>query len=125
MKNGEFLIQKAFFEWVAYSKKKYPELNLMYAIPNGGQRNIITAMNLKLTGTKAGIPDIHLPVPCGGYSGFWIEFKFGKNKLSPEQIKYKDLLEMNGHRVCVCYSVDDAIKLVEEYLNPKRRMATY
>ncbi len=116
MNNGEFQIQKAFFEWVAYSKKKYPELELIYAIPNGGQRNIITARNLKLTGTKSGIPDIHLPVARQGYHGLWIEMKFGKNKLSDAQHEYIELLEKYGHCVQVCYSVDEAIAETLKYL---------
>lgn len=121
MKNLEFQIQKAFFEWVAVSKKQYPALELIYAIPNGGHRNIVTARNLKLTGTKAGIPDVHLPVPkekpyTEFYAGLWIEFKAGKGKLSPAQTAYIDMLRIYRHQVHVCNDAAKAIEIVKDYL---------
>lgn len=52
-----------------------PELHDMFAIPNGGLRDKITAGNLKREGVKAGVPDIFLPIPRGGYHGLFVEMK--------------------------------------------------
>ncbi len=51
-------------EWCKWQEHKYPELQLLYHIPNGGSRNAIEAKNLKRQGVKPGVPDLCLPVPC-------------------------------------------------------------
>jgi hypothetical protein len=66
------------------------------------------------------VPDWCLPVPMGGYSGLWIEFKYGKNKLSDNQQDYIALLEAAGHCVDVAYTTEEAIRVTEEYLSQKR-----
>ena len=45
--------QVALFEWASYLYNQYPVLKLMFAIPNGGLRNIKTAINLKKEGVTA------------------------------------------------------------------------
>jgi hypothetical protein len=117
--------QCAFVTWCAWNESKHPELRLGFAVPNGGPRNIITAKKLKAEGVRSGVPDYCLPVHRGGYIALWIEFKFGKNKLSPAQTDYIERLKSHRHCVAVCYSVDEAISAVEGYLNPKHVMATY
>jgi len=72
--------QIALFQWVSYQLKRYPELELLYHIPNGGYRYKTTARRLKAEGVKAGVPDICLPVPRGGYHGLYIEMKAGKKQ---------------------------------------------
>ena len=54
--------QAAIFEWAEYEKRKYPELELLYHVPNGGKRDAKTAAILKRCGVKAGVPDLVLPV---------------------------------------------------------------
>jgi hypothetical protein len=53
----------ALMQWVKLMTPKIPELDLLFAIPNGGARNVIVAKKLKAEGVKAGIPDYFLPVP--------------------------------------------------------------
>ena len=63
---SEHLHQKALFEWADRMEGAWPELRLMYAIPNGGLRTKAQAGKLKAEGVKPGVPDIHLPVAvCG------------------------------------------------------------
>ncbi len=52
----------------------YPELALLYHIPNE-RTDKVQASILKATGVKAGVPDLHLPVPAGSYHGLFIEMK--------------------------------------------------
>lgn len=115
--NSEHQHQANFFHWAALNEKKYPELALLYAVPNGGHRHVLVARKLKAEGVKAGVPDIHLPVPRGKYAGLWIEMKAGKNKPTPAQVYWHALLREVGHRVEVCYSWPSAANVVEKYIN--------
>ena len=67
--------QEALFTWAKMQESRYPELSLMYAIPNGGSRHVIEAANLKRQGVKAGVFDVCLPVAKGVYHGMYLELK--------------------------------------------------
>ncbi|MBU0991826.1 MAG: VRR-NUC domain-containing protein, partial [Proteobacteria bacterium] len=56
-------------------EKEIPELKLLYAIPNGGQRHKAIAQKLKMEGVKKGVPDLCLPVAKKPYNGLYIEMK--------------------------------------------------
>jgi hypothetical protein len=116
--------QAALFEWAAYKAGQWPELAFMFHIPNGGLRNKATAARLKATGVKAGVPDIFLPVTRGQYAGLFVEMKYGKNKPSPEQQRYMDMLEREGYAVAVCYGCEQAIETITAYLRGTRKRST-
>lgn len=122
MKNRqpEHEMQVALFRWAAYSLKQYPELNLMFAIPNGGARNIVVAKKLKAEGVKRGVPDIFLPVPRGTHAGLFIEMKAGKNKLTLEQKEWAQGLLSMGYHVVLCYSWEEAVEIIKTYLGDKK-----
>ena len=69
--------QVALFMWAAIEvhSGRYPELRLMFAIPNGGERDKRVAARLKAEGVKRGVPDVFLPVRRGGFAGLFIELK--------------------------------------------------
>lgn len=108
--------QVALFEWAALSEKNHPELKWMFAIPNGGQRHIVVAKKLKDEGVKPGVPDIFLPKANKKYLGLFIEMKVGKNKLTQNQETWIEALSQLGYACAVCYSVEEAIVDIEEYL---------
>ena len=105
------------FEWANLLSGKYPELKLMYHIPNGGIRNPVTAYRLKLQGVLAGVCDIHLPIPKGKYHSLYLELKAKYNKLTEKQRWFIDEMNRYGHYACVAYGLDEAIKVIEWYLN--------
>lgn len=107
--------QTALFEWAQY----VPELRYMFAVPNGGKRNPREAKNLKLQGVKAGVPDICLPLPKGGYHGLYIEMKVGNNKPSEKQREYINYLASVGYAVDVCWDFEDAKACIEHYISLK------
>lgn len=88
----------------------------MFAIPNGGHRNYVEAINLKKQGTRSGVPDLMLPIPKGKYHGLFIEMKYGKNKPTQNQTEYINYLNSVGYLAVVCYSCEEAIKIINEYL---------
>lgn len=95
----------------------YPELALLFAIPNGGKRNAAEAAHLKRQGVKAGVPDLCLAVPRGEYHGLYIELKVGKNKPTDNQLGWLRLLRQYGYAVAVCYSAEEAKDVIDKYLN--------
>lgn len=117
MKSIESEHQIAFFVWVERSVKKYPALEWIHHIPNGGKRSPATAARLKREGVKAGVLDVFLPFPSRGFAGLYIEFKAGKNKLTDNQKAFKAFVEANNFKVVVCYSWLEAKEVVEFYLN--------
>lgn len=117
--NLEHQHQKALFEWAEINKHNYPELQLMFAIPNGGHRNIIVASKLKAEGVKAGVPDIFLPIAKRGYHGLFIEMKTKKGKLSRYQAHWLALLDLQGFRAAICYGWEESVEVITEYLNGK------
>ena len=104
------------FRWAEFYSGKYPQLAMMYHIPNGGSRNKLEAHNLKLQGVKAGVPDIFLSVPSGKYHGLYIEMKYGKNKPTDKQTEWMKALSEQGYGVKVCYSWQEASKAICRYL---------
>ena len=103
-------------EWARWNVNKYPELKWLHHIPNGGSRNKREAVKLKQMGVKAGVSDICLPYPKGIYCGLYIEMKFGSNRKTEEQKAFLQDMEEAGHFVVTCYSAEDAVRVIEEYL---------
>jgi hypothetical protein len=116
MNQQESAEQKALFQWAAYNIRKHPELSLLYHVPNGGKRDIITAKMLKDEGVKPGVPDLFLPVPRRGYHGLYIEMKIKGGKLSDDQKKWIFELKQQGYMVLVCYGWEEASKNIINYL---------
>jgi len=108
--------QIALFQWAALHIRKYPPLEWIYHIPNGGKRYITTAYRLKAEGVKAGVPDICLPYPAGVYHGLYIEMKAGKNAATEIQNKWLDGLAANGYLTAVCNGWEVAARLIVQYL---------
>lgn len=108
--------QITLFKWAALQSGKYPVLELMYHIPNGGKRNKAEAARFKCMGVKAGVPDIHLPVSDGIHHSLYIELKAKNGTVSAAQRKYITALQGQGHRVEVCYGWENAALVLLDYL---------
>lgn len=106
--------QAALFQYASYQKEI--EWTLLFAIPNGGYRKIKTGIQLKRTGLKPGIPDIFLPVGRGIYHGLFIEMKSERGTVRREQREWHDALREQGYMVKVCRGCDQAVKVIQEYL---------
>lgn len=116
--------QTALFAWAALPETKAmcPGIENMFAIPNGGERNLKVASNLKAEGVRAGVADVFLPVPIEQgkhsdiwYHGLWIEMKFGSNKPTPEQNSFLASMREAGYATAVCYTFADAKWTIEQY----------
>ena len=110
-------LQIAFFEWAKWQERRYPELRLMYHVPNGGHRSKAEAGIFKAMGVKRGVPDVFLPAPRGIYHGLYIELKSSNGVPSSDQRELLNSLQEAGYFVCVLNSLDKAISITEKYLN--------
>lgn len=113
--------QERLISWTQYQYNEYPELKLIFHIPNGGSRNTLEAANLKRQGVKAGVPDLCLPVARQNYHGLYIEMKWGKNKTTENQKWWLQALQSQGYKTAVCYGADEAIKVIRDYLGSKEK----
>lgn len=108
--------QVALFAWAAAQEGAFPELALLFAIPNGGYRPMTTAAALSAEGVKAGVPDCCLPIARGRYHSLWIEMKRKPNKPTMEQELWIARLRAAGCMAVVCYGADEAIRVIGHYL---------
>lgn len=116
-RDDEHAHQVALFAWRDRVLRQYPELALLFAIPNGGARSPRTAARLKAEGTRAGVPDICLPVPRGDWHGLWIELKRpGRHAVSPVQREWLAALGAYGYRAEVAVGWDAARDVIVDYL---------
>lgn len=112
--------QEDLFQWAEWHLGKWPELKLMYAVPNGGYRTKSEAARLKAQGVKAGVPDICLPVARGGCHALYIELKRRKGGVvSQAQGEWIQALTAEGNECAVCAGADAAITIIKRYLEAK------
>lgn len=107
---------EALFRWAQWAMGKYPELKLLYHITNEGKRSLSSGAALTRQGLKAGVPDLCLPVPCGGYHALYIEMKRKGGKPSPKQLSWIEWLNLYGNRAVCCEGWEQAAKEIERYL---------
>ena len=108
-------IQVACIEWCLWSQSKYPGLEYIFAIPNGGHRHIGTAIRLKNEGVKPGVPDLFLPVAKRNFNGLFLEIKTPKGAVSKPQEKFMSGVISLGFLACIIRSIDDFTKTIEWY----------
>ena len=122
--------QAALFCWAAANLARYPQLEWLHSIPNGGQRHIATATKMVATGSRGGVWDIFLPLPiqtewAKQYAGLYIEMKkpeYQNRKnggLSDDQIKFGGYAERVGYYCAVCYTWEEARDVLIKYMELK------
>ena len=105
MKHQESNLQSACVKWF---RLQYPNL-VIYAVPNGGSRNVREAQRL-----KAGVADLVVLLPKG--KSLYIEMKVKGNKQTENQKYFQKIAETLGHTYAVCYSFEEFKRIVEEQL---------
>ncbi len=109
--------QMQVISWARWNTARYPELALLYHIPNGGSRNKAEAVKLKQMGVLAGVPDLCLPVPKGVYYGLYIEMKYADGRLEKTQREFLRAVARNRYFCVVCYGAEEAVNILKEYVN--------
>lgn len=115
MRNEESKLQQACITWF---RLQYPGLTkLLFAVPNGSRRDVVTGAILKREGVVTGVADLILLIPKKGYASLCIEMKYGKNGQSESQKEWQRLAEAAGNKYVVCRSLEEFVKAVNLYLS--------
>lgn len=104
--------------------EQVPELKWIFAVPNGGQRDKITAAKLKHEGVKPGVPDTFFPLPCVQYAGLFIEMKRSADKAtkrragstSDVQDEWIAYLRSVRYACSVCFDWRSAARDIQSYV---------
>lgn len=123
MRQEEHKIQCAIVKWFYYAYPAYRG-GCLFAVPNGGQRNIQTAARLKAEGVTSGVADLLLLVARHGFHGLCIEVKTIVGRQSENQKNWQRIIEAQGYRYEIVRSLDEFAELVRWYLNepPRARL---
>jgi len=118
MKNDESRLQQALMTWWDYIHGSLGcSRAVLFAIPNGGFRNIATASRLKREGVRAGMPDLMLCIGTDKHHGLFLELKAGKaGKVSPVQKAVHVALMEEGYKVEVVRTLDQAIEVITQHI---------
>lgn len=127
---SEHDLQSNVIQWKNHSLGLYPELRVLFAIPNGGGRPKMqnkkgqwfspTANKLKAEGLVSGVPDLLLAVSRCGYNSLYVEMKTPDGKLSDDQIEFQALLRQYNNAVTTAYDDMVAIEIIKCYLNDNK-----
>lgn len=110
--------QKALIKWWSI---QFPQFdNLLFHIPNGGLRNLKTAVRLKAEGVKPGVADLFLAMPNNNWHGLFIEMKrqYG-NSQTVLQKEFQVAIEKQNYRYLLARGWENAKNGILEYLKEK------
>lgn len=116
MRHIEDTEQITLVRWAELQTCKYPELEMLFHIPNGGKRDAREAARFKQMGVKAGVPDLFLAAPRGRFHGLFIEMKSPNGKVTEHQRKWLGELAKRGYDTAVCHSFEEARNKITEYI---------
>ena len=116
---------------VAWFNAQYPSLSgLLFAVPNDGRRTMkmvrtstgyktvcVGGSRKKAEGLVAGVSDLILLVPRGGFGSLCIELKTSVGRQSSTQKEWQRKAEMAGNKYIICRNVESFSEEVKKYLN--------
>lgn len=123
-KHHEDLFQIELVGWFGYQFPKYRRQ--LIAIPNGanlamkknssGGWYCPQAAKLDQMGRCKGASDLFLAQPNKKFSGLWLELKWGKNKATPEQETFMDLMRIVGYAAHITWTMPQAQDIIKFYM---------
>jgi hypothetical protein len=104
-------------------KLAIPELEWLYAIPNGGWRGMSQGGALKAEGVKSGVADIFWPVARHGLRGLYIEMKKENgtpSNFSEEQLDFAAFVIREGYGWYPSFGWEQAAKIIKWYFSEEK-----
>lgn len=116
MRHVESTTQQAFIRWFRLAYARYALVAV--AVPNGGARSRVEAAIMQGEGVTAGVADVLVLVPRGGYGALGLEFKTTarSSRQSPSQKAWQQAFEAAGNRYHVVRTIDEAIEVTNDYM---------
>lgn len=100
-------------------RAKWPELSLLFHVPNERHCTPQQGKALQRMGVKRGVPDLCLPVPKGQYNGLFIEMKTESGRTTDDQEWWGERLLAQGYMWEVCHGWESAVRVLEWYMTLK------
>ena len=95
---------------------RYPELNTLYAIPNGGHRLKLAAGRARAEGALRSASDLVLPAPRYPFHGLYLEVKTPDRRLRIDQRAFLLTMIERGYAGTWAQSTQEILDLVIAYL---------
>lgn len=105
-----------FWRMVMFYENDYPELRMLFAVPNGGARSKAAGGKLKAEGVRPGVSDYIALVPRNGFHGLVLELKTAKGVVSKEQSAFIAAARIAGYRAEVARGWSEAWDVVSSYV---------
>jgi len=102
-------------ECVKWFRYQYP-FHVIFAIPNGGNRDIRQAVTLKREGVLSGVADLFVMHPSGDWHGLFIEMKLPKTKQSENQILFEESANSRGYKYVICRTFEQFQTTIIDYI---------
>ena len=114
----EHRIQQACVRWF---NLQYPHLRgRLFAVPNGGRRDVVTGAKLKAEGVVAGVADLILLVTNKAFGALLIEMKKPGGIQSAAQRQWQEIVTTNGeYKYVICRSIYDFMREIRDFWNNK------
>lgn len=113
----EDLLQERILTVIA---RDYPEAKVIH-VPNEGKRSDFEQLKFKVLGGMGGIADLLVsfkPKTRLDDRGLWVEVKYGRNKLAPDQLAFLVQMWYFGYAVAVVYDKEEDFSLLlDRYLS--------
>lgn len=111
-RDDEHDLQCACVHWFRLT---YPSIStLLFAVPNGGARNMITGAKLKAEGVTAGVADLILLVPHK--KPVFLELKTKIGRQSDSQKEWQNAVVNAGYAYHVIRTLDEFITIAQDSL---------
>ena len=113
-RHREAEIQEACVTWFKYA---HPDC-IIFAVPNGGSRDVKEAKNMKREGILAGVADL---IIVAKNRVLFVEMKTRKGRQQQSQKDFQEKVEKLGHKYVICRSTDEFRIVVNAWLGETPR----
>lgn len=115
--NREFELQVACVQWFSLTYKQAQAI--LFAVPNGGSRNLLEAANLKKAGVVAGVADL-IMVCSAGVLFIELKTESKSSRQSPAQKEFQERVEALGYTYIICRNVCEFMRNCAEFIAEKK-----
>ena len=117
MNQTEHEIQKAVIRYCRTIEKYDNRYSYIFAVPNGGKRDVRVAKKLKAEGVISGVSDLVIPLPVGFYHGAFIEVKRIGGRATDNQKTFLRIMAERGYFCAITYGYEETVEAIVKYIN--------